>query len=73
MKRKTHSGVQCYLYLFILTHAMIAFTRLGKMGQFGNQLFQYAFLYAFLRTTAQRLGVKFYCHEWIGDKSLLIT
>ena len=43
---------------------MIAFTRLGNMGQFGNQLFQYAFL----RTAARRLGVNFYCPEWIGDK-----
>lgn len=35
-----------------------------KWGRFGNQLFQYAFL----RTTAQRLGVKFYCPEWMGDE-----
>lgn len=42
---------------------MIAFSRLGKYGRFGNQLFQYAFL----RATAQRLGVKFYCPEWAGD------
>ena len=26
------------------------------------------FQYAFLRTTAQRLGVKFYCPEWMGDE-----
>jgi len=34
------------------------------MGQFGNQLFQYAYL----RTMAHRLGVQFYCPSWVGDK-----
>jgi hypothetical protein len=43
---------------------MISFKSLGKSGRLGNQLFQYAFL----RTTARRLGVKFYCPEWLGDK-----
>jgi len=42
---------------------MISFKRLGRLGRLGNQLFQYAFL----RTTAQRLGVKFYCPHWIGE------
>lgn len=42
---------------------MIAFPTLGKKSRLGNHLFQYAFL----RTTAQRLGVKFYCPNWIGD------
>jgi hypothetical protein len=42
---------------------MIAFSTLGKRSRLGNHLFQYAFL----RTTAQRLGVQFYCPEWIGD------
>lgn len=43
---------------------MISFQLLGQRGQFGNQLFQYAFL----RTTAKRLGVEFYCPKWIGDE-----
>ena len=33
-------------------------------GGLGNQLFQYSFL----RTQAERLGVKFYCPNWIGDE-----
>jgi hypothetical protein len=47
---------------------MISFTKLGHYGRFGNQLFQYAFL----RTTAQRLGVKFFCPEWLGDRVFLL-
>ena len=43
---------------------MISFSNLGKHGRFGNQLFQYAFL----RTSAQRLGAKFHCPQWLGDK-----
>src|SRR5713101_6705761 len=35
---------------------MISFKTLGQYGRLGNQLYQYAFL----RTTAQRLGVKFF-------------
>jgi len=42
---------------------MISFTKLGKMGRLGNQLFQYAFL----RTQAEKLNVKFYCPKWVGD------
>ena len=42
---------------------MISFSTLGTRSGLGNHLFQYAFL----RTTAQRLGVQFYCPEWIGD------
>ncbi|MGA2159808.1 MAG: alpha-1,2-fucosyltransferase [Dehalococcoidia bacterium] len=42
---------------------MISFKNLGNFGNLGNQLFQYAFL----RTAARRLGVKFYCPRWIGD------
>jgi len=48
---------------------MISFTELGSHGRFGNQLFQYAFL----RTTAQRLGVKFFCPEWAGDSIFLLN
>jgi len=47
---------------------MISFTTLGQYGQLGNQLFQYAFL----RTAARRLGVKFFCPEWVGDKIFLL-
>lgn len=43
---------------------MISFNELGRYGRFGNQLFQYAFL----RTTARRLGVKFFCPPWAGDE-----
>jgi hypothetical protein len=48
--------------------AVIAFTRLGQMGNFGNQLFQYAFL----RTTANRLGVQFFCPRWLGDQAFVL-
>ena len=47
---------------------MIAFNELGRYGRFGNQLFQYAFL----RTTARRLGVKFFCPAWAGDGIFLL-
>ena len=43
---------------------MISFPSLGSRGRLGNQLFQYAFL----RTTARRLGTRFHCPEWIGDR-----
>ena len=43
---------------------MVSFEKLVKFGRLGNQLF----MYAFLRTTAQRLGVGFYCPKWIGDE-----
>lgn len=43
---------------------MISFKELGRWGRFGNQLFEYAFL----RSTARRLGVQFYCPPWIGDE-----
>jgi hypothetical protein len=42
---------------------MISFQRLGQEG-LGNQLFQYAFL----RSTARRLRVPFYCPSWVGDQ-----
>jgi hypothetical protein len=48
---------------------MISFKTLGQHGRLGNQLYQYAFL----RTTAQRLGVKFFCPEWRGDKIFLLN
>lgn len=43
---------------------MISFSNLGHNGRLGNQLFQYSFL----RSTAERLGVEFYCPKWIGDE-----
>lgn len=43
---------------------MISFPKLGALGRLGNQLFQYAFV----RTTARRLGVPFYCPPWQGDE-----
>jgi len=42
---------------------MISFSKLGSYGRLGNQLFQYAFL----RSTAERLGTRFYCPTWEGD------
>ena len=42
---------------------LISFSRLGSYGRLGNQLFQYAFL----RNTAESLGVPFYCPPWDGD------
>jgi hypothetical protein len=47
---------------------MISFNGLGQQGRLGNQLFQYAFL----RTTARRLGVPFYCPPWAGDSIFLL-
>lgn len=44
---------------------MLSYINLGKENvRLGNQLFQYAFL----RTQAERLGVKFYCPKWMGDE-----
>ena len=43
---------------------MISFSKLGSYGRLGNQLFQYAFL----RTSAERLGVSFHCPHWEGDE-----
>ena len=42
---------------------MISFLKLGNYGRLGNQLFQYAFI----RTTANRLGTEFCCPRWDGD------
>ncbi len=44
---------------------MISFSTLGTRSKLGNHLFQYAFL----RSTALRLGVRFYCPRWIGDSA----
>jgi glycosyl transferase family 11 len=42
---------------------VISFSALGARSRLGNHLFQYAFL----RTIARKLRVKFYCPSWIGD------
>jgi hypothetical protein len=47
---------------------MIAFNRLSECG-LGNQLFQYAFV----RSAANRLGVKFHFPPWIGDKTFCLN
>lgn len=47
---------------------MISFQKLNYKGRLGNQLFRYAFL----RTTARRLVVKFYCPPWEGDSLFLL-
>jgi len=48
---------------------VISFNDFNSVGKgLGNCLFQYAFL----RTTARRLGVKFYCPEWIGDHVFML-
>jgi hypothetical protein len=43
--------------------AVISFSSLGGRSRLGNHLFQYAFV----RTTARKLGVRFYCPRWTGD------
>lgn len=40
------------------------FSKLGRQGRLGNQLFQYAML----RTLARRLGARYYCPRWAGDE-----
>ncbi len=55
---------------------MLAISILGEMERLGNQLFQYYFL----RSTAVKLGVKYWCPAWIGrdiiclrDEKILVT
>jgi len=49
---------------------MISFIDFNSVGKgLGNSLFQYAFL----RSSAERLGVQFYCPEWIGDHIFLLN
>jgi len=43
---------------------VISFPKLGAYGRLGNQLFQYAFV----RSTAERLGTRFHCPAWVGDR-----
>lgn len=42
---------------------MITFSKLGRYGRLGNQLFQYAYL----RGMARRLNTSFWCPRWEGD------
>jgi hypothetical protein len=44
-------------------HEMISCKCLGKLGQLGNQMFQYAAI----RSIAEKQDVPFYCPKWIGD------
>jgi len=48
---------------------IVSFSQLGSMWRLGNQLFQYVFL----RLTAKRLGVKFYCPAWKGQDVFLLN
>ncbi len=49
---------------------MITFERFNtrEVGRLGNQLFQYAYL----RTQARRLGVRFFCRAWAGDEAFTL-
>lgn len=42
---------------------MLSFSQLNNEVRLGNQMFRYAFL----RSKAKELGVKFYCPSWRGD------
>ena len=48
---------------------MISYIDFGHRGRLGNWLFQYAYL----RSVAQRLGVKFYCPSWVGDECFALN
>lgn len=43
---------------------MITMKQLGRMGRWGNQIFQYAFL----RTYAKKLGLSYQCPQWEGQR-----
>ncbi len=47
-----------------MTAPIVTFSNLGRIGQFGNQLFQYAFM----RLLAENMGGTHACPEWIGQK-----
>src|SRR5689334_21725322 len=42
---------------------VLTMSRLGQLGRFGNQLFQYAFL----RICAEKTGSRVECPTWIGE------
>ena len=42
---------------------LITMSRLGRMGRWGNQIFQYAFL----QTYTLRYGLDYQCSPWIGQ------
>jgi protein subunit release factor A len=43
--------------------AVLTMSSIGKLGRFGNQLFQYAFL----RICAERSGARIECPPWVGQ------
>lgn len=47
-----------------MSQKIVQFTQLGKLGRFGNQLFQYVFA----RTYAERYNATLEIPEWIGEK-----
>ncbi len=47
----------------IANEPVLTMSSLGKLGRFGNQLFQYAFL----RICAEKSGAKVECPPWIGQ------
>ena len=46
-----------------MSQNIITMTKLGQMGRFGNQVFQYMFL----KTYARRHGLKVQVPKWIGN------
>ncbi len=44
-------------------HPVLTMSSIGKLGRFGNQLFQYAFL----RICAEKSGARVECPPWIGQ------
>ena len=48
---------------FTVDHPVLTMSSLGRLGRFGNQLFQYAFL----RICAHQSGAQVECPSWIGQ------
>jgi hypothetical protein len=48
---------------------LITMSRLGSLGRWGNQVFEYAFL----RTYAKRYGLEYQCRPWIGQRLMGYT
>jgi Glycosyl transferase family 11 len=44
-------------------HPVLTMSSIGKLGRFGNQLFQYAFL----RICAEKSGARIECPTWVGQ------
>ncbi len=47
-----------------MTPPLVTFSNLGRLGQFGNQLFQYAFM----RLLADSMDGNYACPAWIGQE-----